>query len=272
MQWTKKDIIEYYNTNDWAYRLWGRDMHFGYWDESTKTLQQATQKFNEVLAQTAHINENDHILDAGCGVGGGSIYLAKNYGCHVTGITITPRQVELAYKNAKKDGVAHLTEFYEMDYQRTAFKDKQFDVVWGLESICYAESKEEFIKEAYRVLKDNGRLVVADGFASKEDYFGKDKELMTRWLDGWIVNHLNTPQNFKQFASNAGFRKSNYRDVTKSVYRTSQLMFYVSFLFLPFHLIDKFIRIKSYPTDALFNQYKAIKKGLWEYGVFYAEK
>ena len=75
--WTKKDIIEYYNTNDWAYRLWGRDMHFGYWDESTKTLQQATKKFNEVLAQTAHISENDRVLDAGCGVGGGSIYLAK---------------------------------------------------------------------------------------------------------------------------------------------------------------------------------------------------
>ena len=95
---------------------------------------------------------------------------------------------------------------------------------------------------------------------------------MDRWLDGWIVNHLNTPQNFKQFASNAGFRKSNYSDVTKSVFLTSKLMYYVSFLFLPLHLIDKFIKLKPYPTDALFNQYKAIKKNLWEYGVFYAEK
>lgn len=271
MPWNKKDIVEYYNKNMFAYSLWGRNMHFGFWDKSTKTLRQATQKFNEVLAQTAHIGKDDHVLDAGCGVGGASIYLAKTFGCRVTGITITPRQVEKAYMNAKKDGVEHLVEFYEMDYCNTGFKEKQFDVVWGLESICYAESKEKFIHESHRILKDTGRLVVADGFASKSEYLGKEKKMMQRWLDGWIVNYLNTPDDFKRFAKEAGFNTSTYRDVSKEVFLTSKLMYYVSFFFVIFHLIDKIIPIR-YPTDALFNQYKAMRKGLWEYGLFYAEK
>jgi len=272
MPWTKEDIIDYYAKNELGYRLWGRNMHYGYWDESTRHLRQATQRFNEVLAETAHINENDLVLDAGCGVGGASIYLAKTFGCHVIGITICPRQVKQAYKNAKKEGVAHLTEFYEMDFQNTAFKDRHFDVVWGLESICYAESKENFIQESYRVLKDGGRFIIADGFASKEKYIGKEKKLMDRWLDGWIVNYLETPEKFEQYALETGFQGATYRDVSSNVFRTSQIMYYTSFVFFIFHLIDKIIPLKSYPTDAPHNQYKAMKKGLWQYGIFYAEK
>ncbi len=272
MEWRKQDIIAYYRRNEFAYSLWGRNMHYGYWDKDIKTQRRASLRFNEVLAETADINEKDYVLDAGCGVGGSSIYLAKTFGCRVTGVTITPRQVDTAYKNAEKDGVAHLTKFYEMDYQKTEFDDKTFTVVWGLESICYAESKKKFIKEASRVLKDNGRLILADGFASKENYYGRENKLMNRWLDGWIVNHLNTPGEFKEFASNAGFKKSEYIDVTDKVFPTSKLMLCVSLFFLPLHLIDKIVRIKSYPTDALFNQYFALKKGLWEYGIFFAEK
>jgi hypothetical protein len=48
-------------------------------------------------------------------------------------------------------------------------------------------------------------------------------------------------------------------------------MFYASLPFLPLHLIDKVIQIQ-YPTDALWNQFFAMKKNLWEYGIFLAKK
>lgn len=272
MRWSKKDIIDYYKENEFAYWLWGRNMHYGYWEKGIKTQRQASEKFNEVMANLAHIKSEDFVLDAGCGVGGSSIYLAKNRGCRVVGITICPHQVARAYKNAEREGVSNVTKFFEMDYLNTAFKENTFNVVWGLESICYAESKEKFIKEAARILKDNGRLIVADGFASKECYFGKEKWLMQRWLDGWIVNFLNTPSQFKDFAYQAGFKRVEYHNVTDKVFKTSKIMFYVSLVFLPLHLVDRIKRIKSYPTDALFNQYLALKKGLWEYGIFLAFK
>jgi cyclopropane fatty-acyl-phospholipid synthase-like methyltransferase len=272
MRWTKKDIVQYYLTNEFAYKLWGQNMHWGYWEKDTSTWRQAAQRFNKVMAETAGVNKTDHVLDAGCGVGGCSIYLAKNYGCKATGITITPPQVRLAYKRAKKAGVSHLTEFHEMDYEKTTFADKTFTVAWGLESICYAESKKNFVKEMFRILKDGGRLIVADGFASRQEYHGKDKKLMQRWLDGWVVNHLNTPGQWTQFAAEAGFRTSSYRNVTENVRKTSRFMLYVSLPFLPLHLLDMVVRLKPYTTDALWNQYFAMKKGLWEYGIFYAQK
>ncbi len=272
MEWTRDDIIRYYKVNEPAYRLWGRNMHFGYWEPGIITQRRASLRFNEVMTEKARITRDDHVLDAGCGVGGAAIYLAKTIGCRVTGITICPRQVEQARKNAKKAGVDELTEFLEMDYEHTTFNEGTFDVVWGLESICYAQSKEQFIREAYRISSPRGRLIVADGFASREVYHGNDKRLMQRWLDGWIVNFLNTPGQFKKFAEKAGYNLIQYEDVTAKVMPTSILMFIISLPFFPLHIIDRIKRIKSYPADAMFNQYLAIRKKLWQYGIFFAEK
>ncbi len=255
-----------------SYYLWGINYHYGFWDESTNHLLKATRKLNEVLSQIAKISKKDHILDAGCGVGGSSIYLAKKFGCRVTGITICPRQIDFAYSNAKREGVGKQTEFIEMDYLKTEFSDSYFDVVWGVESICHAAGKDKFIQEAYRVLKNGGRLIVADGFASKNDCNPKEQRSMDKWLKGWAVNYLETPENFIQFAKNTGFQNGNYQDITKKVFPTARLMYYLASPFILFHLFDKIIQLKSYPLEAWFHQYEALKNDLWEYGIFNAMK
>ena len=272
LSWSKKDIVDYYHANEFAYKLWGRNMHYGYWEKDTKTQQQASLRFNEKMAQRAAIGRDDYVLDAGCGVGGASIYLAKTFGCRAVGVTITPRQVGLARANAARENVAHLTEFHEMDYTHTTFPDATFTVVWGLESICYADDKAAFLREVYRLLKPGGRFIMADGFASRTEYQGADRKLMDKWLDGWIVNNVETPGNWKKFAAAAGFTNVWYENVTAKVKPTSRLMYFVSWPFMPLHQLNKFIPLGPYPTDALYHQYHAMNRGLWEYGMFYAEK
>lgn len=182
----KQRIIEYYDSCEIDYKkFWdlnkGLAIHYGYWDETTKTFRQSLQRFNEILSEKAEIKKSDKILDAGCGVGGGSIFLAKKFGCRVTGITICKKQVKAAKINAENNNVADLVDFYEMDYMNTKFDDFSFDVVWALESVCYSD-KKRFIKEAFRILKKGGRLIIADGFASKSNYNNKESFLMRKWL------------------------------------------------------------------------------------------
>ena len=114
-------IIQYYKESEDAYKdSWDLKnslaIHYGYRDHKARTFPQSLLRLSEVMMETACIGSSDIVLDAGCGVGGSSIFLASILGCKVTGITISPGQVEQATSNAKKSEVENLVDFKVMDY------------------------------------------------------------------------------------------------------------------------------------------------------------
>ena len=77
-------------------------IHYGYWDKAVRSFPESLIRMNQVMMIAADIKPADKVLDAGCGVGGSSIFLASTLGCRVTGITLSYRQVNRAIENAKK--------------------------------------------------------------------------------------------------------------------------------------------------------------------------
>lgn len=275
-------IIQYYKDTENAYKdSWDLNnslaIHYGYWDKAVQSFPESLIRMNEVMMIAADIKPADTVLDAGCGVGGSSIFLASLLGCRVTGITLSERQVKQADENAKKNrDIEGLVDFKAMNYCATDFPDASFDVVWGCESICYADSKEQFIKEAYRILKPGGRLVVADGFVSA--FENNDNPIIRQWIDGWQVNYLETPQRFESFMQQAGFRDINYRDISKEAYHSSRRLYRFYFL-AKLYLGWKKINFSKPATEmqkkninACKFQYKGMKKGLWQYGLITGKK
>lgn len=271
-----KRIVEYYNATEHAYRdSWDLDnslaIHYGYWDEKVQSFPASLIRMNEVMAEQANILPGEKVLDAGCGVGGSSIFLASVREAIVTGITLSPKQVQKATENAKGKGVSDKARFQVMDYCNTNFPNESFDIVWGCESICYASSKEEFIKEAWRLLKPGGRLIVADGFVTQ--YQNNDDPVIRQWLDGWQVNYLETPQRFADLMKQTGFRNIGYRDISKFTYNSCKRLYRFYFL-ASLYLIWKKITF-SYKTTPVQKgnirackfQYIGMKRKLWEYGM-----
>ncbi|CAM9226359.1 unnamed protein product, partial [Ectocarpus sp. 8 AP-2014] len=102
------------------------------------------------------------VLDVGCGVGGTSRYLAKKLGpeTSVTGITLSPKQVERATQLAEEQGVPN-AKFQVTNALDMTFEDESFDLVWACESGEHMPDKGKYIEEMTRVLKPGGQLVVA---------------------------------------------------------------------------------------------------------------
>lgn len=276
-----QQIIDYYDSCDIDYKLiWNLDksyaMHFGYWDEKVKNFPQSLERENEILAEKAKIKSSDVVLDAGCGVGGSSIFLAKKFGCKVIGITLSKKQVEQATRNAERSGVASNTEFLVMDFENITFPDKTFDVVWAIESVCHANNKKKFLWGINRILKSDGHLVIADGFAVKKEYKDSEKDIMQKWLAGWGVNFLETKENFEKFLLDTGFQKISFLDITDHVMPSSKRLYKYSLPAMFFGKIAEFLKIRTKNQTgniiAARYQHKALLKNLWKYEIFYAEK
>ena len=94
-------IRDYYDETWLDYRmLWlnpqNNAIHFGYWDERTRSHSESLLNMNHMLARKIGIRPGLRILDAGCGIGGSSIWLAKTFDVAVVGITPVASQIERA--------------------------------------------------------------------------------------------------------------------------------------------------------------------------------
>jgi len=162
--WTDDGILEYY---------WGEHIHLGYYSPEEmekgykkKDFIQAKYDFIDEMMKFGGIDAREDaeakVLDVGCGFGGTSRYLAKQLGpkASVTGITLSPRQVERGTELAKEQGVPN-AKFQVTNALDMSFADNTFDIVWACESGEHMPDKELYINEMMRVLKPGGKFVMA---------------------------------------------------------------------------------------------------------------
>lgn len=151
-------------------------LNLGYWGNSAKNMDQACQDLAELMAQTAKIKNDSHILDVGFGYGDQDIFWMKKYQPQkITGINISKNQIQKAQEKVLKNDLAQKIEYHWGDATRLPFAEHSFDFVMALESAFHFRTRELFFKEAHRVLKTGGQLIMVDLCAVKKKLTLKDK-------------------------------------------------------------------------------------------------
>jgi tocopherol O-methyltransferase len=273
-------LIDYYDKTRWDYRqVWNVrnnfSLHFGYYDETATKHDAAVLNMNRQLADWAGIKAGDHVLDAGCGVGGSSIWLARERSATAVGITLAASQVQDAEQNALKTGVTGVV-FKQESYLNTSFADETFDIVWAIESQCHAPNKADFYKEAYRVLKKGGQLVVADYIRKARPVSAEGEAIMKIWFDNIFIPDIDTQEEHKNHALKAGFTDFEVQDVTqnvrisfKNIYEHCTRWIKLAKVLNKFNLVSD-IRIGN--AEGTIAQVDAINGGYWFYALVKAVK
>lgn len=121
---------------------------------------------NDALATLAGIDDDCHVLDVCCGLGGPSRYLAQKYGCRVTGIDLTESRVEGAKRLTAMVGLDDNVTFQTGNALDLPFGDRTFDAVISQEAFCHIPDKDRLVAQCARVLKPGGRLAFTDVLAT----------------------------------------------------------------------------------------------------------
>ena len=158
----------------------------------------------------ADIKEGEKILDLGSGSGMDSFIAALRTGKngHVTGIDITDEQLEKATRLVSERGFENVS-FVKGNIEQLPFDDATFDAVISNGVINLSPDKEKVFKEAARVLKPGGRMVIADIVSEKQlpENITCDSTLWASCIGG-----AGQQDAYKTSIENAGFQVLYVRD------------------------------------------------------------
>jgi cyclopropane fatty-acyl-phospholipid synthase-like methyltransferase len=221
----KARVVEYYLATTEASYLesWAGEslgFHVGLADENTTSQSESLDNTNAYLAERAGVGAGTRVLDAGCGVGGSSLWLARERGARVTGVTLVERQVELARRFARERGLQGLVDFACEDMLATSFGEASFDVVWNIESMCHVEDTGAYLSHAAFLLRDNGRFVAVDFCRGSEP----DIEVEGAVCEGWALAPLRTPSEIRDLLAARGFREIDVVDLGPRIERSVQAL------------------------------------------------
>ena len=119
---SRRNVHHHYDHPADFYRCFlDEDMQYScaYFAAEGVSLEEAQEAKKRHIAAKLDIRPGQRVLDIGCGFGGMALFLARNYGVHVTGITLSTEQHKIARERAAKLGLTRLADFRLEDYRRT---------------------------------------------------------------------------------------------------------------------------------------------------------
>lgn len=174
----------------------------GYWAPPVASLENACRALVQAHLDCVQAHgEIRQILDAGCGLGSGSAEIARHFSqAWVTAINISEAQIAQARQQHPR------VDFQVMDACRIEFPTARFDLVLSIEAAFHFNTRVDFLKEAFRVLRPGGQLIYSDILFTH-----------TEWVGKWSVPEANLIVNaadYDQQCRSVGFELQQRSNIT----------------------------------------------------------
>ncbi|HSO19681.1 MAG TPA: methyltransferase domain-containing protein [Desulfosarcina sp.] len=121
----------------------------------------------EFLCGRLNLSDECHVLDLGCGIGGPARFLARRYGCRVTGVDVSAANIALAEVKTKQAGLSDRVRFVHGNATDVTLPAEGYTHVIGCDAWLYFEDKPSLYALAHRLLEKNGAIAFLESTREK---------------------------------------------------------------------------------------------------------
>ena len=162
------------------------------------------------------------VLDIGCGSGGITAGLAKDFGAErVVGVDVEEPVCRHARQKAVDLGVADRVEIHQITPEYPMpFEAESFDIVFSKDSIVHIADKESMSLESFRLLKPGGWFVASDWLISHDDEPSAEMAHYIKLED--LDFGMASPSRYERALKAAGFEQVQLRNRNRWYYEEAQ--------------------------------------------------
>ncbi len=214
---TADAVARHYDTLDRFYReIWGEHVHHGLWRDGRETPLAAVEALTRLVAERLALEAGQTVCDVGCGYGGTSRLLADRWGCAVTGLTLSEKQLAYAATAHPRDNPRLLRR----DWLANDFPAASFDAVLSIESSEHMVDKPKFFAEVARTLKPGGRFATCVWLSSERPGRAAIDHLLEPICREGRLPSMGSESEYRAMIADAGLELLGFEDLTAFVWKT----------------------------------------------------
>lgn len=251
----------------------GGYLNFGLWEEGITNYISAAENLVKKMGGMLNLSSQSKLLDVGCGMGAQDILLHQQFGCRITAIDVTWNHVLSTHQRIQSNNFSNFITVHHGTATNLPFSDRQFSGLLSIEAPEHFNTRERFFREALRVLKPGGKMVLADYVLKRSPKNRWERGIVNIAAKWWHVPKENyeTADSYKRKLEKNSFTNVQidevgaqtipgyYFEQKKKECRTAVRKIRGWFAAYPGFLIDVAV-------------YQAFQKGLIEYVLVRAEK
>jgi len=158
----ESNVAHHYDLDDHLYDAFlDRDRQYScaYFKTGEESLEQAQDDKKRHIAAKLRLQPGQKVLDIGSGWGGMALFLAREYGVDVTGVTLSKEQLAVSSRRALEEGLADRVRFKLLDYR---LEPEQYDriVSVGMFEHVGVDHYLEYFAKVKQLLAEDGAMLL----------------------------------------------------------------------------------------------------------------
>ena len=195
-------------------------LNFGFWEDGVTDYVAAAENLVWHLAKLCGVSADSRVLDVACGMGTQDIFIYRQFRPEqIDGLDVTWKHIEHGRRRARLADCEDRVHFHHGTAIDLPFSEGAFSQVISIEGPVHFNTREQFMREAFRVLKPSGVLGLSDYVMKRPPKTLLERILIESARRLWKIprENVDSTANYKMKLERSGFHNVKVEEVGEQV-------------------------------------------------------